>query len=264
MRTDCNTIRREIDEANLDDQFTLEVNEHLSNCDQCRRFHDDQRTLRGLMAELDTVGAPADFDFRLRARLAREQPGNGFAGLLRTARPIAALSLLVLIGIMLVVVKSRISAVNNSAAGNKPAAAPGSSVATTEPGATVPKQISVAKDPSPTKEVKASESPRPAPGKREDASERDAIAQNELNRARGNVSGFHTRDSAGMGAEVVTPQSLGGLVVVPVDGREFKLSIDNGRGVARTISLPPVTFGSQRLLAREASYVPASTTRGDW
>jgi hypothetical protein len=63
---------------------------------------------------------------------------------------------------------------------------------------------------------------------------------------------------------MITPDSFVGLVVVPVDARAFKLSIDNGRGGARTISLPPVSFGSQRLLAREASFVPVSSAKGDW
>jgi hypothetical protein len=64
-------------------------------------------------------------------------------------------------------------------------------------------------------------------------------------------------------AQVTTLDAVPGLVEVPVDASVFRLSIDNGRGVARTISLPPVSFGSQRLLPRDAAFVPASS-RGDW
>jgi hypothetical protein len=110
---DCKTIRREIDEANLEAQLTLEASEHLRRCDPCRRFHDDRRKLRDLMAGLETIGAPADFDFRLRARLAREKPSNGFGRLLLAARPIAAATLVILLALVAVVLKNRMSSAVN-------------------------------------------------------------------------------------------------------------------------------------------------------
>src|SRR5713226_9647134 len=106
MRTDCKTIRREIDEANLDDLLTNEANEHLRTCAECRRFHDDRRALRDLVGSLETVGAPADFDFRLRARLAREKHANGYGSLLLSARPIAAAALIVLVAVVGLIVRN--------------------------------------------------------------------------------------------------------------------------------------------------------------
>src|SRR5438876_2555785 len=69
----CKSVRREIDEATLSQQLTREAIEHLRACAGCRRFHEEYHALRGLMASLETVTAPADFDFRLRARLAAEK-----------------------------------------------------------------------------------------------------------------------------------------------------------------------------------------------
>jgi hypothetical protein len=80
----------------------------------------------------------------------------------------------------------------------------------------------------------------------------------------GNAPRYETRDSAGNGAQLITSNPFARLVVVPVEARAFKFSVDNGRGGARTIFLPPVSFGAQRLLAREASFVPVSSAKGDW
>jgi hypothetical protein len=74
---------------------------------------------------------------------------------------------------------------------------------------------------------------------------------------------FSTRDSAAGAAPLITPDSTGTLVVVPVGAQVIKVSIDNGSG-ARTVFLPPVSFGLQRLLAREASFTPVSSAKGNW
>src|SRR4030095_7336730 len=103
----CQAIQREIDEANLNAELSASAKEHLGQCDKCRRFHHEHRMLRGLMAELETVGAPPDFDFRLRARLAREAPSNGYRGLLLTARPLAVITAVLVLVIAVVVVKNQ-------------------------------------------------------------------------------------------------------------------------------------------------------------
>jgi len=264
MRTDCNTIRREIDEANLDDRLTAEATEHLRGCDECRRFHDDRHTLRGLMAELETVGAPADFDFRLRARLARERPSNGFGSLLLTARPLAALALVILIAVVAVVVKSRFSLAGNPPLVSKTASKEGGPTSMAVPKTNAPQPAS--KDTAPTN-VATMNSPHvvaPVQLRQKNEGKRSIVPPGASEASTASARRTLTRDSAGTGAAMITADPFGGLLVVPVDARAFKLSIDNGRGGARTISLPPVSFGSQRLLAREASFVPVSSTRGDW
>jgi len=260
---DCKTIQREIDEANLDARLTVEVSEHLSRCDKCRRFHDERRTLRGLMAELETVGAPADFDFRLRARLARERPINGFGRLHLTAGPIAAVALVVLIAAVAVVVKSRMS--TGSRVPGRETTASKHDPVPTPLATTTPSEGSIEH-----KETIADNGPNDSGVhfKANPVTERNRTVNTNKKRATnvavGNTQRFSVLESAGTGADMITPGSFSSLVVVPVDARTFKLSIDNGRGVARTISLPPVSFGSQRLLAREASFVPVSSARGDW
>ncbi|HZG53603.1 MAG TPA: hypothetical protein VEZ40_15855 [Pyrinomonadaceae bacterium] len=51
---------------------------HLSACASCRAFAGERLALRRLVGGLEKVSAPADFDFRMRARMAAEQ-GAGSA-----------------------------------------------------------------------------------------------------------------------------------------------------------------------------------------
>src|SRR5689334_14944904 len=70
--TKCETVRRELEELMLGDDCSMRATEHLRECGDCREFHQKQTKLRQIVGSLGTVAAPADFDFRLRARLANE------------------------------------------------------------------------------------------------------------------------------------------------------------------------------------------------
>jgi hypothetical protein len=69
-----------------------------------------------------------------------------------------------------------------------------------------------------------------------------------------------TRDSSGTGA-VVLNSNEGVAFPIEASYQSLKVSIDNGRGSSRTISLPTVSFGSQRALLQDASIASA---RGAW
>ena len=62
----------------LGEDCNAEVSQHLGECSECRVFHDKQIKLRQIVGSLGTVSAPADFDFRLRSRLASENSNSGF------------------------------------------------------------------------------------------------------------------------------------------------------------------------------------------
>ncbi len=70
--TDCRAVRREIDESELGQRFSEIVETHLASCAACTEFRTERSRLRELVGSLAPVGAPADFDMRLRARIARE------------------------------------------------------------------------------------------------------------------------------------------------------------------------------------------------
>lgn len=251
MTTDCKTIRREIDEANLDDMLSIEANEHLRSCAECRRFHDDRRTLRDLIGSLDTVGAPADFDFRLRARLAREKPANGYGSFLLTARPIAAAALVVLVAVVGLVVRNSILKTKNTDSA-KTTIQPAKIDAVQSPGEAATPLATVNQNNDRARDERVAFRPRHTglPGRTINETKRAAVS---------------VREESLTGAPEVRPEfPAAAPVIVQVDPKAFKVSIDNGRGGARTISLPPVSFGSQRLLARENSFMPVSSSKGDW
>jgi hypothetical protein len=68
-------------------------------------------------------------------------------------------------------------------------------------------------------------------------------------------------------ARVIRPDELvaAGHSVFPIEAspQALKVSLDNGRGSSKTVSVPGVSFGSQRVLTQNASPLLASS-RGAW
>jgi hypothetical protein len=249
---DCNVVRREIDEADLNQQLSSAASQHLHSCPACRTFHDERRGLRSLISSLETVAAPADFDFRLRARLAKEKdrPKGVFAfANLIGARSLATVALVLLIAVAGIIVRNRMSATNGRVAVQ---------------GTPIP-EVRTAKE-----EIKGT-----TPGAPLGTSQRDSeIAASKGSRttavagrmqrhlARTTATGGQStanvvaqskqgvRESGGTPSVVVTPVRAADaepVVRIPIDGRTLRLSVDNGRGSSRTISLPSFSFGSQRV-----------------
>ena len=54
----------------------MEAEAHAATCAECAAFHDERFRLRELVGALEPVVAPADFDVRLRARIARERDSH--------------------------------------------------------------------------------------------------------------------------------------------------------------------------------------------
>ena len=75
----CQKYRREIEEAGPGARASDGATAHAASCDACRQFAQERARLRALVAGLQTVAAPDDFEFRLRARLASRKGGGGGA-----------------------------------------------------------------------------------------------------------------------------------------------------------------------------------------
>ena len=71
----CRHVRRDIDELDIGQNLGEQTMAHLASCAACAQFRSERGNLRGLIGGLKPVVAPADFDMRLRARLARERAG---------------------------------------------------------------------------------------------------------------------------------------------------------------------------------------------
>lgn len=76
----CLPFQAEIeDAAAVNRQIGSAAKEHLASCSICTAAFDEHSRLRELIAGLEPVTAPADFDFRLRARLASAAPRKASA-----------------------------------------------------------------------------------------------------------------------------------------------------------------------------------------
>ncbi|MFL6208906.1 MAG: hypothetical protein ACJ74W_08655 [Pyrinomonadaceae bacterium] len=73
----CQQCRMEIDAAARPEMLTARAGAHVSACATCRTFQTERRALRKLIGELEPVGAPPDFEFRLNARMAARPPAVG-------------------------------------------------------------------------------------------------------------------------------------------------------------------------------------------
>lgn len=265
MRTiGCRDIQREIEEAGQSDPLSFVADEHLNNCAGCETFYNEQSKLRQIVGSLGTVAAPGDFDFCLRARLAGEKRGGtqrfalgNFTFGLRSAAFTLAL-LLIGSGLLFVSLRPDANSPVQSAstvpnlAPRKADAEDSATLMAVPPAAG--ESNAVAADLNPEGQRGSSSGGRRGPGPTRLASV-----------GRGRPT---SRDMASTQASVFKSDELSaaaGNSVFPLEAspKALKVSLDNGRGSSKTISLPGVSFGSQRVLSQSTSPLMAST-RGAW
>lgn len=234
----CDVIRRELEELAPNEEFSAAAAGHLDACAGCREFQRQQMRLRQIIGSLGTVDAPADFDFRLRARLAADSDRSSFRYWSFALTGLATVAVLVVFGAGAMMVWQRTQQVGPTQA------------------------VAEAPRPQPSQtEIQHTDTP-----KREEVS--SAALPNESLLAAGNTS---SRRNAGgpivkrqkqpvasfaISSERANVVSLSkpavdSTTVFPIDAslQSVKVSLDDGRGNARTISFPTVTFGSQRAAA---------------
>jgi hypothetical protein len=273
-KIDCRNVRREIEEAASGDLLSSSANDHLKNCAQCGTFREERLKLREMLSGLGAVEAPGDFDFRLRARLANERRGGGQPFVMRNLtfgfRSAAVATILLLIGSALLFVNLRTSpnaslsadATKSSSTGIDQSPNAGQKGSATNPITAV--EIAPKTDPSvvvgfsPDKPKNVTTKPQAGFRRAEVASARATDPKVRLK----------TLDMGATEARVLRPgevTAVTGSTVFPI-GTSFqslKVSLDDGRGSSRTISLPSVSFGSQRVLAQGAPHLLAEARR-DW
>jgi hypothetical protein len=247
-KTTCSAIQRKLDESLLDDGLGSEISTHLAGCPDCSDFHLKETRLRQLVGSLGTVPAPADFDFRLRARLANEDSRADFQfWSLRYRTVAAALVVALIVGVSFVVFQmtgSNGTSVNVSD-GNPPKIIPAPQIAPQiNPQVN---QVTKQKEQTTTGSVVAkgyqSRSGFEKRGLPTNTRTKKALAVTELS----SEGAQSVRDSES------EPSSE---AVFPVDAsqRSLKMSLFDSRGNPKTISLPSVSFGSQRVVPTATSY----------
>jgi hypothetical protein len=267
----CRRVRREIEEVATGDSMSLSATDHLKTCAECGAFRDDRLKLREMLSSLGSVEAPGDFDFRLRARLANEKAGRQpfvMRNLSVGFRSVAVAAMLLLVGAALLIVNLR-TRPNTSLLANegKPSS---DSVDQLKGGEKASSPLTANAGPKPTppdvvngtKNSPAVEKPSPRGGY--------GFRKSQVAWRRGDTGSsrrLQTQDLGSTGAKVLRPNAVDATGSSPFPiGTSFqslKVSLDDGRGTSRTISLPSVSFGSQRVLAQDSSPLLASA-RSDW
>jgi hypothetical protein len=77
--TNCNNIKRLIDETEQPEALPFEATHHVNACAPCRRFADERASLRGLLNGMPRVNAPMNFDAQLKARITTAKAKPAFA-----------------------------------------------------------------------------------------------------------------------------------------------------------------------------------------
>lgn len=280
---ECQSTRREVEAANPGDLLSSAAHDHLKGCQECGVFRDEEWKLRTLVSSLGTVTVPADFDFRLRARLAGDKPGAAssisFGNFSFGYRSVAFAAVL-LIGVALLLVglraaSEKVQVANQTASETtppsisvevpaatnsvKPLQNSGEIVANTDAGSTVNVENqrpailkAVASDSSKAHRDRGRLGTRSA----ETLAVRDAGRVQSLDLASTPAKVFKSTSPG-------TEPLLSNAFPIGTSYQSLKVSLDDGRGSSRTISLPSVSFGSQRVLERGAVPVLASA-RGSW
>lgn len=269
----CRRVRREIEEVATGESMSSSATDHLKTCAECGTFREDRLKLREMLSSLGSVEAPGDFDFRLRARLANEKPGRQpfvMRNLSVGFRSAALTAMLLLVGAALLFVSLRTPS-NSSLStnnGKPPSSAVDQSHNGTQPGSPTTGVVAAVSDANPAHVVDGNKNlpmvEKPPTNKR------GGNSQEQVAWHRGDTGSkrrVETQDLGSTGAKVLRPNTTDatGSSAFPI-GTSFqslKVSLDDGRGTSRTISLPSVSFGSQRVLAQDSSPLLASA-RSDW
>ena len=236
-KNNCEVVRRELDELMIGDACSSAATEHLRDCASCREFHEQQTKLRQIVGSLGVVEAPADFDFRLRARLAQGNGSSVYWPFARRGLALAAMVIVFLVGVVVVrSVMNKPAAVNNVAQQPQTPAVPD----------ITPPSVKEEKKPEQSIAVVSEDSPQIRKG--------DRHPRNDFKKRP-----MATIDSAFTRAEVINgAQPVGSSTAFPIDASQqtFRVSLDDGRGNARTISVPTISFGSQRIVQNANQLAP--------
>jgi hypothetical protein len=238
----------QIEESELGWTPTADLHAHLENCDKCSRFFDEQAKLRQLVAGVGHVQAPSDFDFRLRARMAAEN-SNGSSFLPRFSFGIPTAAVAALLMLVAGVIGFRVLRV-------QPVEGPSAPKST----------VRVLPLSEPAASVTTAEVNPPAKAEKPDdavklvTNRSKQVAMNRKSRAA-------TREFSSAPAEVVKREQLVAdeEYAFKIDGSQQSLtvSLEDRTGVYRTISVPRVSFGSQRTFGDQPLFVKASSN-GAW
>jgi hypothetical protein len=246
---ECRSPRREIDESELNQTLSQEARSHVASCASCRDFLAERNSLRELVGSLEPVAAPGDFDLRLRARLASERQDRArrpFIFRLVIGTPaITAAALVVMLALTLVWLAQR-----NRNQTPEPAIASGP-----------PRQEAAVANQTAPVESREEASQISADVKPTGRQNREGNSYREINR-RSDSAGINARDYGASPAESIRQiEQKAGEVSLSAPLKPMVVSMEDDRGAKHRISLPPVSFGAQRMVDSRTSVSFTSNSR---
>ena len=271
----CETHRAEIEELSAESPPSAALREHLSACAPCEQFRRERASLRLLVGGLGKVTAPADFDFRLRARMAS---AGGDARRARTFRfgfvpGLASVALAVcFVSVSAWVYLRREAAPNQTAATTSAPAVVTPSVpqsSLTKGDAPVVVDVKSSKE---APEVASSASPQRVNKSRGTSTLHARLDGKGTNRAEGATGNavFDSQPAPILNSTTVTSTELASLpttaVAVRTSAVPLQVVLRDETGAVRLVPMRSVSFGSQELVRQGRNTVPASYTdkEGVW
>jgi hypothetical protein len=246
-RRECRTTREEIEQSELNQRLSDQSLRHVESCPACSGFYDERTRLRELVGSLEPVTAPGDFDVKLRARIAAERqskaPGSFFARFAMSTPALAAAALVVTLAASIFWFTQH-NRNQSTVASGPPAAAEKGTAAAVEPAPDPVNQTTAnpevvaqgSQEKNPLRETSSrSTNSRPV----RSATDYDLSAANSIKQ------GMQGADGVSLSAPV----------------KPMVVSMQDTNGAKRRISLPPVTFGSQRLVDNR---VPVNPNSRSW
>jgi hypothetical protein len=237
---ECRATRREIDESELNQKLSDQARSHVALCASCRDFRAERTSLRELVGSLEPVAAPGDFELRLRARLANKRQDHTrqpFIFRLAIGAPaIAAAALVVILALSMVWFAQR-----NGSQSPEIAKVPIKEAPVVLPQS----ELAVNK----SEASQASDASAPGSGGSKTDRSNQAVNAGRGPYSKSGPAGVSASDYSASRAESYQQiEQRAGEVSLSAPLKPMVVSMQDDRGETHQISLPPVSFGAQRLV----------------
>jgi hypothetical protein len=248
----CRETRLEIDQSELRQSLSANTEAHLAACAACRTFRDERLHLRELVGGLKPVTAPADFEMRLRARIARERdvPKQPFIIRFVMSTPAIAVAAVLVIAVGTVVFISQ----RNQSSTPPPtqAQAGGNERLNPTPTSTVTAREQTVEPEPPKAPVNTGDKPKTTP----------ILVKNSPRSLSPSNGASQAEDFGVRGATNVKQTDRAGEVSLFAPNRPMVVTMYDEHGATRKIQLPPISFGWQRLTDNRKQV--SMTNTKDW
>jgi hypothetical protein len=265
----CKHFRTEIEETDRATALGAKAAAHIAVCGSCRAFRAERDSLRSLIGGLERVDAPSDFDFRLRARIARAEEAKDTRFARHSFVPgaawlaVATCAVLALAG--LVVFRQAQRQMPSS----QPSDATANSVAVKTPPQTnstvtsahEPQEAAVESSDNPVNDVRpVSRVQRSAPRRYKFVLSRDAVEQ--IAATQPSAGSLETNNLSVQGTKIYVGSPIPLPVTTP--DRPLEALFKDVHGASRVVSVDPVTFGARGLPSHRVSTRNVVYSQGVW